>query len=435
MYESKKIFGVMDCNNFFVSCERLFNPVLEGKAVVVLSNNDGCSVSRSQEAKDLGIKMGTTAFNVQREFIDKGHQVEMCSSNYVLYGDMSRRVMSVLQSIVPDVEIYSIDEAFIDFTGMSGKQIDDKAKEIVYKVRKFTGIPVCVGVGSSMTLAKAANRFAKHFKGYKGYCYIDTEEKREKALKLLDIGDVWGIGRRLSKFLTGRGIKTAYDFTKHSAYWVKKNLGVTGLRTYDELNGKADLAIEEDAAKQTITTSRSFGEMVDDKEQLGVAISNFAASGAEKLRAQHSAAECVTVYITTNFFRNDLPQYYNTATIEFPEATNSTVEIIKECKRGLDAIYREGFKYKKGGVILSGIIPDNQVQQNLFVESNYDKMKNINNLLDSVNHKFGRNKLHLAVQGGSGKQGDTKKEKWQMRREHLSKNYSTNLNEIITLKV
>jgi DNA polymerase V len=427
------IFGVMDCNNFFVSCERVFNPALEGKAVVVLSNNDGCSVSRSQEAKDLGIKMGTTAFNVQREFIGKGHPVEMCSSNYILYGDMSRRVMSVLQSIVPDVEIYSIDEAFINFSGMSKKQIDDKSREIVYKVRKYTGIPVCVGVANTMTLAKAANRFAKHFKGYKGYCYIDSDEKRIKALKLMEIGDVWGIGRRLSKFLIARGIKTAYDFTRHSAYWVKKNLGVNGLRTYDELNGLADLGIEEDAAKQSITTSRSFGEMVEDKEQLGVAISNFAASGAEKLRAQHSAAESVTVYITTNFFRNDLPQYYNTATIEFPEATNSTVDIVRECKRGLDAIFRDGFKYKKGGVILSGIIPENQVQQNLFVESSYDKMKNINNLLDSVNHKFGRNKLHLAVQGNTATSNDTS-EKWQMRREHLSKNYTTNLNEIITLK-
>ena len=427
------IFGVMDCNNFFVSCERVFNPALEGKAVVVLSNNDGCSVSRSQEAKDLGIKMGTTAFNVQREFIGKGHPVEMCSSNYILYGDMSRRVMSVLQSIVPDVEIYSIDEAFINFSGMSKKQIDDKSREIVYKVRKYTGIPVCVGVANTMTLAKAANRFAKHFKGYKGYCYIDSDEKRIKALKLMEIGDVWWIGRRLSKFLIARGIKTAYDFTRHSAYWVKKNLGVNGLRTYDELNGLADLGIEEDAAKQSITTSRSFGEMVEDKEQLGVAISNFAASGAEKLRAQHSAAESVTVYITTNFFRNDLPQYYNTATIEFPEATNSTVDIVRECKRGLDAIFRDGFKYKKGGVILSGIIPENQVQQNLFVESSYDKMKNINNLLDSVNHKFGRNKLHLAVQGNTATSNDTS-EKWQMRREHLSKNYTTNLNEIITLK-
>jgi DNA polymerase V len=433
MADRKLIFGVMDCNNFFVSCERVFNPALEGKAVVVLSNNDGCSISRSQEAKDLGIKMGTTAFNVQREFVEKGHPVEMCSSNYVLYADMSRRVMSVLQSIVPDIEIYSIDEAFINFSGMSKKQIDDKSREIVYKVRKFIGIPVCVGVGYSMTLAKAANRFAKHFKGYKGYCYIDTEDKREKALRLLDVGDVWGIGRRLSKFLKSHGVNTAYDFTKHSAYWVKKNMGVTGLRTYDELNGRADLMIEEDAARQSITTSRSFGEMVEDKEQLGVAISNFAASCAEKLRAQHSAAESVTVYITTNFFRNDLPQYYNTATIEFPEATNSTVDIVRECKRGLDAIYRDGFKYKKGGVVLGGIIPEDQVQQNLFVESNYDKMKNINNLLDSVNHKFGRNKLHLAVQGSTAA-SNVSKEKWQMRREHLSKNYTTNLNEIITLK-
>lgn len=437
MESSVPIFGVMDCNNFFVSCERVFNPLLEGKAVVVLSNNDGCTVSRSQEAKDLGIKMGTPAFKLREEFIEKGKAVEMCSSNYILYADMSRRVMSVLQSIMPDIEIYSIDEAFIGFTGMSSRQIEDKGREIVMRVKQYTGIPVCVGAGLSKTLAKTANHFAKKYKGYKGFCSIDSAEKIEKALKIYPVGEVWGIGRKSAKMLDQEGIVTAADFAARSAFWVKKKMGIAGVRTHDELLGKPCLEIEGPAEKQSITTSRSFGEMVSDIEQLGTAVSNFAASGAEKLRAQHSAAQYVTIFISTNFFRSDLQQYYNSATIEFPEASNSTVDIVTECRRGLSAIYRSGFKYKKAGVILTGIIPDTHVQQNLFVESSYGKMKNINNLLDSVNHKYGRNKLHLAVQGNSADysaKDKNREDKWQMKREHLSANYTTDLKEIIVIK-
>lgn len=431
-------FGVMDCNNFFVSCERVFNPSLEGKPVVVLSNNDGCAVSRSNEAKKIGIAMGTPAFKIEQEYISRGINIEMCSSNYTLYSDMSRRVFSVLQSLIQGAQPYSIDESFIDFKGMEKKDIDKKGREIAYKVRKFTGIPVSVGVAHSLTLAKAATKFAKKYKGYRDYCMIDTDEQRVKALKLMDIGDVWGIGRRSSKRLLSEGILSAYDFTKISPYEVKKKMGINGLRTHTELLGKPAVEIDRHADKQSITTSRSFGDMVSDKEQMSIAVSNFAASCAEKLREQHSAARFVTVYITTNYFRQDLPQYDNAAIIEFPEATNSTVDIVKESVKALEEIFKGGYKYKKAGVILSGIIPESHIQQNIFVESNYEKMKNISNLLDEVNRKYGRNKLHLAIQGKSAVYNhhseEPREEKWEMKREHLSGNYTTSLRDIITIK-
>ena len=211
------MFAVIDCNNFFVSCEKVFNPGLEGKAVVVLSNNDGCVVSRSQEAKDLGVKMGMPAYQMEEQF---GNSVQPFSSNYKLYGDMSRRVMSVLQELVPSMEIYSIDECFASFKGMSIPQIEEKAREIVFKVRHYTGIPVCVGIAPTKTLAKVANWYAKKYKGYHGYCIIDTEDKRQKALQLLEIGEVWGIGRRYAKFLKGEGVDSALAFTQRTDWWV-----------------------------------------------------------------------------------------------------------------------------------------------------------------------------------------------------------------------
>ena len=421
---NKKFFGVMDCNNFFVSCERVFNPSLEGVPVVVLSNNDGCAVSRSAEAKALGVKMGTPAFKIAKEFNEKGCNVHMCSSNYTLYADMSRRVMNVLKSIVNDTEQYSVDESFINFSGMNEKLIAEKAREIVYKARKYTGIPVSVGVAESKTLAKVATYFAKRYKGYKGFCFINTPLKREKALKLLPVEDVWGIGWRSSKKLYSEGIETAWDFVQKDKSWVQRRMGIVGVRTHSELLGKSVLELEDVADKQTITTSRSFGEMVEDVEQLSVAVSNYAASCAEKLRAQHSFASLATVFITTNFFRKDLPQYSSSALVEFPEATNNTIEIVNSCKKALYKIYKPDFKYKKAGVILSGIIPQGHVQQNIFINNDYDKEQKLNELLDDVNRKFGRGKLHLAIQGDSA---------CKMRREHLSANYTTNLDDIITI--
>lgn len=426
--EKRTYFGVMDCNNFFVSCERVFNPSLEGKAVVVLSNNDGCAVSRSAEAKRLGIKMGYPAFKIAREFIEKGNQVFLCSSNYTLYADMSKRVMSILRSIISDVEEYSIDESFIKFEGLSDKQISEKCREIIAKIKKYTGIPVSMGVSYSKTLAKVATYYAKHYKGYKGFCFINSQEKREKALKLLNVDDVWGIGWRNSAKLKKEGIECAEDFVQMDKERIQKLMGINGVRTYMELLGKSVLSLEKVVDKQSITTSRSFAEMVSDKEQLIVAVANFAATCARKLREQRSYASSALVYVATNFFRSDLPQYSNSVIVEFEEPTNDAIKIVTACKSALDKIFRSGLKYKKAGVTLQGVIPEGQVQQNLFVNHDDTKMERVNNIIDSINSKFGKDKLHLAIQ-------DSSVTNWKMRREHLSPNYTTNLNEIIEIKV
>lgn len=422
------MFAVIDCNNFFVSCEKVFNPALEGRPVVVLSNNDGCVVSRSQEAKDAGIKMGMPAFQMAQMGI---RDVVAFSSNYRLYGDMSRRVMQILHELVPGMEVYSIDECFAAFSGMDAGQIAAKAEEIVYKVRKYTGIPVCVGVASTKTLAKVANWYAKHYKGYRGYCIIDSEEKREKALRLLEIGEVWGIGRRYARFLRGEGVNTAFAFTQKSAWWVKKSMGITGLRTQMELQGKTVSGLELREEKKSITTSRSFGEMVSSLEELESAVSSFASACAGKLRQQHSAAGCITVYILTNYFREDLPKYYNSITVKLPEPTESTLELISTSLKALKQIYRKGFLYKKAGVIVGDIVPCNGVQQNLFEQRDTGKMKSINQVLDQVNAKYGRDVLKVAVQGGFAEKGE---EKWVMKRENLSRNYTTDINDVINIK-
>ncbi len=426
------MFAVIDCNNFFVSCEKAFNPALEGRAVVVLSNNDGCVVSRSQEAKDMGIKMGMPAYQLSEQMgLKVGEDVIAFSSNYRLYGDMSRRVMSVLQELVPSMEIYSIDECFASFKGMSVEQIAAKAQEIVYKVRKYTGIPVCVGVAPTKTLAKVANWYAKKYRGYKGFCIIENEEKRLKAVGKLEIGEVWGIGRRYAKFLKGEGVRTALDFTQKSAWWVKKNMGVVGLRTQMELSGQPVAQLDMREEKKSITTSRSFGEMVSSLEELQSAVSSFASACAGKLRQQGSSAGCLTVYILTNFFREDLPRYYNSITIKLPEASDSTFVLVEEALKGLKQIYRKGYLYKKAGVIVGEIVPCNAVQQNLFEHKDNEKLKSLNNVLDSVNAKYGRDVLKIAVQGGLAEEGA---EKWVMKRTWLSGNYTTDIKDIIEIK-
>ena len=433
-----RFIGVMDCNNFFVSCERVFNPSLEGRAVVVLSNNDGCAVSRSAEAKALGIKMGTPAFKIAQEFDSKGVEVVMCSSNYTLYADMSRRAMDVLRHLVGRIEIYSIDEAFVDFAGIGKDEVERLGKEIVSRVRKETGLPVSVGVARSKTLAKAATRFAKKYPAYKGFCMIDSESQREKALRLLPAGDVWGIGFRSQKKFAALGISTAYDFVQKGAYWIKQNMGVCGLRTYEELLGRSVIRLDDKALKQTITTSRSFGELVSDLSQLRCAVSNFAASCAQKLRAQHSSAMYATVFLMTSVFREDLPQYYNNSTYIFEEAEDSTIGLVSGCLDALDEIYLPGYSYKKAGVTVSGIVPHGHIQQSLYYRSDYERMRKVDFLMDEVNRRYGKNRLHLAVQGSSAifnrrQTGGVAvgEEKWEMRRERLSGSYTTDLRDVI----
>ena len=412
----------MDCNNFFVSCERVFNPSLEGRPVVVLSNNDGCAVSRSAEAKAIGVKMGMPAFKIREEFLSKGVDVAMCSSNYTLYGDMSRRAMKILKDIAGNVDVYSIDEAFVDFGSMAAEEVVALGREIVARVSKGTGIPVSVGCAHSKTLAKAATRFAKKFRGYGGFCLIGSEEQRRKALSLLPVEDVWGIGYRSVRKFSAMGILTAADFVAKGPYWVKKNMGVCGLRTYEELMGLDVIRLDHKQLKQTITTSRSFGELVYDLTQLRCAVSNFASSCAQKLRAQNSSAVYATVFLMTSFFREDLPQYYPQAVVEFPEAEDSSIGLVEGCLKALDQIYLPGIAYKKAGVTVSGIVPNGHIQQNLYYQPDYERNRKVDLLMDEVNRRYGRSSLHLAVQGesaifnrkASGGIAE-RKEKWEMK--------------------
>ena len=419
------MYAIVDCNNFFFFCETVFNPSLKGKPVVVLSNNDGCVISRSQQAKDAGIKMGLPAYQIEDE------SIILYSSNYMLYGDMSRRVMSVLADSMPNIHVYSIDEAFVDFTGFKASQIETKCREVIKTVRKFTGIPVSIGVAPNMTLAKLANRFAKRYRGYNGYCAIDDERKRLKALELSKIEDVWGIGRRYSAFLKRQGIVTAADFTRQSAACIKHYMKLPGLRTYQELYGEQVIEPRKYAANKSVCVSRSFAKGVSDLPSLEEAVSNFASSCAAKLRRQKSVATCITAFIMTNFYNERSDKYYNSVTVTMQQTSNNTVEIVQAALRALSLIFREGYSYRKAGVIAPEISSDRYVQQNLFHEADNERLESINRLLDNLNSKYGKKMLRLAVEGGVNEE---RNEGWRARREHLSKNFTTDMKEIIEVK-
>lgn len=402
----------MDCNNFYASCERVFNPSLNGRPVVVLSNNDGCIIARSNEAKALGIPMGAPAYQI-RELVEK-HGVAVFSSNYTLYGDMSSRVMSILSSLVPEIEVYSIDEAFVNLDGITDYQ--SLGTTIVNKVYKGTGIPVSLGIAPTRTLAKMANKFAKKYPAYNRVCCIDTEEKREKALRLFAIGDVWGIGRRQAAKLEKEGVKTAYDFTQLPASWVRKYMTVVGERT------GIPCITENILPRKQICTSRSFGQMIDNIEQMDEAVSTFASTCAKKLREQNGYAVSLLVFILTNRFRQDLPQYWESVSITLPVPTDDTLEIVHYALSGLRKIFRTGYQYKKAGVIITEITYN--IQHNLFDTVDRGKRERLMSAIDNINGKHGHS-VKLAVQGqGSG---------WKLKQEQLSKHYTTDLREIIEI--
>ena len=418
------MFALVDCNNFFVSCERVFRPDLEGKAVVVLSNNDGCVVSRSNESKAMGIKMGTPFFKV-RHMVDEG-RLTAFSSNYALYGDLSGRVMSILADAVPHMEIYSIDEAFLHLDGIKECDMQDFCRSLVAKVRQWVGIPVSIGVAPTKTLAKIASHFAKTYKGYRGVCMMDTDVKRLKALELTPIGDVWGIGRRLAPKMESWGVRSALDFTQRPTEWVQSRLGVNGLRIWEELCGIP--CVEEDCAerRKSICTSRSFADMIEDERELEQRVSDFAAMCAKKLRDERSAAYDVTVFVYTNRFREDLDQYFPSVTIRLPVAASSTQEIVAAASRAFRAMYKEGYRYKKAGVTVSNIVPEGQLQGVLF---GYDhslrqKQDRLSEVMDTVNASSGKPLLRLAAQR-EGHYADG------IRCERKSGLYTTELDEII----
>jgi DNA polymerase V len=415
------MYALVDCNNFFVSCERVFDSSLEGKPVIVLSNNDGCAIARSNEAKALGIKMGANFFEI--EDIVKKHNVQVFSTNFVLYADMSMRVKGLLSQFCPDTEDYSIDESFLDFRGFEKYNLKEYCTKISNTIKQGTGIPVSIGVAPTKTLAKVANKYAKKYAGYESVCIIDSEEKRVKALKNFEIGDVWGIGRQHTKKLTAMGIKSAYDFTQLPRLWIHKKMTVTGERTWNELKGISCIQMQPITPdKKSIMVSRSFGKMTDDYNILREAISTFTAMAAAKLRKQKSCAKSALIYIDTNFYREDLPQYNQSITITFPVATNSTHVILPYILNGLKQIFRPNYWYKKAGVLLLDFCSQDLVQGNLFDSVDREKEQNLMKVMDTINDRFGRNSLRIAAMG-DGKE-------WKIKQERLSQCYTTRLNEL-----
>ena len=424
-----ELFGLADCNNFYCSCERVFHPDLIGKPVVVLSNNDGCVIARSEESKALGIKMGDVFYQVKDKL--EQNDVAVFSSNYNLYGDMSRRVMSLLSRYSPKVDVYSIDEAFLDLSGMGdAEQLTEYCKKMVRHIRKGTGIPISLGIAPTKTLAKMASKFAKKYKGYEGVCLIDSEEKREKALKLFEVGDVWGIGHRSVEKLNYYGIKTAWDLTQKSESWVRRELTVTGVRTWKELQGESCISIEELPHKKSICTSRSFADQGLNKlADVEETIANFAAQCSRKLREQHTVCNSITIFAHTSRFRQDLPQSYIYQTANLTVPTNNQQELISIAVKMLRAYWKDGdcYFYKKAGVIVWGISRDNAIQTNLFDTVDREKQAALAKAIDAINRKNGYNKIRVAVQGDE--------KGWQLKREYISKQYTTNLNDVIVLKV
>ena len=418
------MFGLIDCNNFYASCERVFNPSLNRRPVVVLSNNDGCVIARSAEAKALGIPMGEPAYKLKA--LIEANQVVVFSSNYVLYGDMSHRVMTTVAQFAPDMEIYSIDEAFLLFDGFENINLKEYGEIIVRTTTRNTGIPVSLGIAPTKTLAKLANKFAKKYKDYRGVCVIDTDEKREKALKLTAIGDVWGIGRQYAKKLEYYSIHTAWDFTQRSKSWVRHTMGVVGERTWLELKGTPCVEMDKTTTKKSICTSRSFGERLTELSPISEAVSNFAASCAEKLRKQHSLASVIMVFIQTNPNATNLPQHCKQVVLQLPVPTNDTTELINFALRGLKAIFAEGFQFKKAGVIVSGIVPERPLQGDLFDTRNRDKFSKIMTVMDSLNASYGKQKVKIAAQGFD--------RKWKLKNERLSPCYSTKLKDVLEIK-
>lgn len=417
------MFGLIDCNNFYASCERVFQPSLNSKAIVVLSNNDGCVIARSAEAKALGIPMGEPAFKL-KELIES-NQVAVFSSNYVLYGDMSNRVMTTIGAFVPEMEIYSIDEAFLLLNGFENINLNELGGKLVRTVIRNTGIPVSLGIAPTKTLAKVANKFAKKYRAYKGVCIIDNDEKREKALKLTKIGDVWGIGRQYTKKLEYYSVNTAWDFTQRSKGWVKQQMGVVGERTWLELRGTPCIETESPKSKKSICTSRSFGEKLTTVEPISEAVANFAAGCAEKLRAQKSTAAVVNVFIHTNPFATNQPQYYNQIVMKLPVSSNDSTELIDYAIRGLQLIFREGYQYKKAGVIVSEISPERPLQADMFDTRDRSKYNKVMGVMDKLNASYGRQKVKIAAQGFD--------RKWKLKNEKLSPCYSTNIKDILVV--
>lgn len=431
------MYGIIDCDNCYVSCERVFRPDLNGKPVVVLSNNDGCIVARSNEAKKLGIKAGLPYFQLQQQFPDQ--KIAVFSSNYELYGELTGRVVEIIKQDAPQYFRYSIDECFVYLDGMEHINLKQWGENLHNRIKKSVGVPVSIGLAPNKTLAKMASHFAKKHSGYRHCCLIDSDEKRIKALKLYPVDEVWGIGRRYAAKLENLGIHTAFDFASIS----KESLNATFnniviYRTWAELNGIDCVPNEAMAKKKSICTSRSFNGMISDLETIKIHVANYAARCAEKLRQQNTVASIVGVFLNTNYFRDDLPQYWQFKELSLPTPTNSTTTIVKAAHGVLNEIYKEGYQYKKAGVIVMGIAPTSPIQLNLFDinAERFEKLKSLDKVIDRINKVNGTETVILAAQQYRQKNGQGKAEVFanSIKHDFRSKNPTTRWSDIIRLK-
>ena len=415
------MFALVDCNNFYASCERVFNPNLQGKPVAILSNNDGCIISRSDEAKKIGIPMAAPIF--KWEAFCKQHHIHVLSSNYPLYGDMSARVMKILERFTPDVEVYSIDEAFLQFKGFDTYDFDHYGAQMRHTLLQWVGIPTCVGIAPTKALSKVANKIARKFPERTGGVYvINSEEKRLKALKWTDIQSVWGIGHRLQKRLIAQGCKTAYDFTQLSDSWVLKNFSITEWKLKKDLEGVPTMELDLRETKRAIATTRSFEYTYSDIENIKERIATFAASCAEKLRIQQSSCHMVVVMLSSDRHKKGAEQHKASKTVLFPYPTDSTLTITKAAVEAIKTIFKSGIRYKRAGVIVTGLVPTENHQLDLFTEEN-PKHRPLMTAIDRMNKRFKADKIKLANQ-------DLKRT-WKMRQERLSPKYTTQLKDII----
>ena len=418
------MFALVDCNNFYASCERLFRPDLVGKPIVVLSNNDGCVIARSQEAKDLGIAMGAQTFLFEKFF--KENNVHVFSSNYALYGDMSARVMALLSTYTPDVEVYSIDESFLKFDGFDYFKLRDIGVEMRRAVSKGTGIPVSIGFAPTKALAKLANRIAKKRPGANGVFVIDSVEHLETEIAKFPIEDVWGIGRQHEKRLKAIGVKTVLDFTHLPDQWVNKNMSIVGLRLKRELAGIRTLDLEETTkAKKNIAVTRSFSQNYSQWSEVKERVITFATIIGEKLRKQDSCCNVIQVFVHTNSFRRDQPQYSRAITVELPYPTNSGIELAHFAADALQRIFKTGYGYKKAGVLALELTPAANTQRMLF-ENSDPRHAHLMAVMDKLNKALGQQKVKLASQDLD--------RTWKMRRERLSPRYTTRMGEIIVIR-
>ena len=416
------MIALADCNNFYASCERVFQPQLENKPVIVLSNNDGCVIARSNESKKLGIKMGEPAFKI-KNLIER-HHINVFSTNFALYGDLSRRVMNTFRTEVNKMEVYSIDEAFLDFSDLADKE---RAIQIKKKVQMWTGIPICIGIAKTKTLAKAANHIAKKYTK-SGVFMFDEEDLIKRALNVFPVEDLWGVGRKHAKRLKEVGIHTALQLRETDSDWIRRNMSINGVKIQKELKGEICYPLETSTQrKKNICTARSFGKEIKELNKLREAISSHANSCATKLRKEKSCCSTISVFLNTNPYKPQAKQYHPYKVFRLDVPTNDSIEIVKFALKGLEQMYRSDCVYKKAGVLVGRTVPESQVQLSLFDTLDRDKRGEVNSVVDTINRKMGRDKVKLAVQGFGIK--------WKLKQEKLSPCYTTRFEDMLEVVI